>query len=272
MKIVKKMIDELKPGQKMPTTEDDLRSIKESLEAHGIIQPIVVKDNVIIDGNTRFEIAKELGIPAIDTVELPEDQDPKLVALRLNAARRHYTPEQKMKVLDTIAELEKTRKLTIKEKATLLGVGERTAKKIAVVQKRDPVLLDEVKEGKISINQAYAEVKMPNHEKPPITIAETPVAASSENSKREFYRILNETRQILLGPEKGAITEERHAEIVIRFLDTFAFITEYITDNINLFTDIDRKKIDKKLEKAFSAISEYKKRQALKVQERIWGE
>ena len=79
-----------------PLTGDEHESLRQSVEAVGVLQPVVVdEDGRIIDGHHRAEIA---AVPGRRARERPYRTlgDEKLeTALVLNLGRRHFDADQK---------------------------------------------------------------------------------------------------------------------------------------------------------------------------------
>ncbi len=75
-------------------TPDEYQELKDSIDLIGVQNPVVVHDDMIIDGWHRFCAAKDLGInPPI--VELGDDVDPKDYVLAQNLARRNLDASQR---------------------------------------------------------------------------------------------------------------------------------------------------------------------------------
>lgn len=94
----------LSDGETIPhLTESEYETLRASIEAHGILQPIVVAwpERVIIDGHHRWRVALDLGFAEVP-VTLDEthtaDQQEEL-GIQLNAARRHWTREAREKAI-----------------------------------------------------------------------------------------------------------------------------------------------------------------------------
>jgi len=72
-------------------TQDQIKNLKESINSFGLVDPIIVnstpeRKNIIIGGNFRFNIAKQLGFTEIPVVyiNIPDIEKEKELNLRLN--------------------------------------------------------------------------------------------------------------------------------------------------------------------------------------------
>jgi hypothetical protein len=99
-------------------TAEEYQTMKESIRVHGIREPIVLNGKkIIIDGHTRFQIAKELGIKELPTRdEIYENPYlEKMTVIELNLHRRQLNTAQKcelgLKVLEFTSEEAKDRQL-----------------------------------------------------------------------------------------------------------------------------------------------------------------
>jgi len=80
----------------LPET-DDRESLKTDIESKGILTPLIIQETPdglkLIDGYTRYRIAKEIGLKRVPVVSINPMLEPKMVALALNLIRRHMTKE-----------------------------------------------------------------------------------------------------------------------------------------------------------------------------------
>jgi len=177
-----------------PPSMEDYQALKDSINKHGIkISLTVNKDYEIIDGYSRFKIAKELGLNTVPCTTLMfknrfEEQEYVILS---NLHRRHLTNAQKAEIGLKLLEIEeeKARKrqlsklkhvgdaivpLESEERgeameivAERVGVGKDTiwkARKIKEKTENDErirIFWDEAKKGKRTINSVY---KLIEHE------------------------------------------------------------------------------------------------------------
>ena len=189
--------------------EDQQRLVLD-ISAHGLRNPITLMDGMVLDGWHRYEACLMLRIvPA--TVEFPRDQDPVACVKAMNMARRHLTASQK-----AVAEVAcnawapvgfnqhqggvaATATLTNQQMANSAGVSPRTirdAKKAVTAG-----LGKDVRDGKITVEQAAAIAKLPTSERsaaievPKVGLKPAKVGASITNlgaRVRELEDLLQE--------------------------------------------------------------------------------
>lgn len=94
-------INEIKPNKKQPRKnfeEDKILQLKQSIEEHGIIQPLVLKKDkngyIIIAGERRWRAAKEAGIKEVPVVIMDNLEDREVLELSLieNIQREDLNP------------------------------------------------------------------------------------------------------------------------------------------------------------------------------------
>lgn len=83
----------------MPSLSDEeYQSLKRSIEKDGIRQPVdVTPEGLILDGNHRWEIARELGLEEIPTniIEFGSDSEKRRWIINANLLRRQLSTEEK---------------------------------------------------------------------------------------------------------------------------------------------------------------------------------
>ncbi|MDR2052801.1 MAG: hypothetical protein LBP80_05235 [Treponema sp.] len=141
-----------------------VKSMRES--GYDKSQPVVLwkgKD-LVVDGHTRLEAAREAGIGEIPVEEKEFDriEDAKLYAYRRQAERRNLSPAE---ILGAAAELRNkdTRDGSGRASEILageLGLSPSTVKHAkAVAGEAPPEIIEEVKKNRMSINKAYLLTK-----------------------------------------------------------------------------------------------------------------
>ena len=150
---------------------DDYQRLKDSIEAIGVQNPIVLLDSKVLDGWHRYCAATELCI-ACPAVELG-DQDPKDFVIAQNERRRHLTASQ---IADAVVRVfswiaadigrprvipGSTLKKTNAELAEIARVSIPTISQAKFVQSNaEPEVQDAVKSGAISLKSAAAVAKL----------------------------------------------------------------------------------------------------------------
>jgi Predicted transcriptional regulators len=115
-------IDEIKevPEYKELMPENNsYEELKKSIQQLGFLDPIIINKNYeILDGYTRYRIAKELGIKEIP-VEIYEtsgrEEELDIIA-SFNLKRRHLSKDEIITLIDKITEKKKALKTQISEK------------------------------------------------------------------------------------------------------------------------------------------------------------
>lgn len=80
--------------------------LKESIEKHGLQEPILIYEDKILDGRNRYKACQELGIHCLqDDYESMHDLDPVDFVMAVNRDRRHLTPSQLSAVGHKLREL-----------------------------------------------------------------------------------------------------------------------------------------------------------------------
>jgi hypothetical protein len=86
--------------------EEDREKLKADIESNGIIAPLIVQETpeglLLIDGYTRYRIAKELSKTKVPIVSISNVLDPKMTALMVNLSRRHMTREQRNELIKAL--------------------------------------------------------------------------------------------------------------------------------------------------------------------------
>lgn len=155
-----------------PMTPEEFQSLKDSIDANGVLNPITLYEDMIIDGWHRYQAALELGMDCPEA-ELDEWLDPKDFVLAQNKNRRHITASQLAMATTAVyewhpanrpnksalnAELSKT----TAELAEISGTSKRTIEQAkSVLKNASPEVKDAVKSGKIGLYKAQEISKLP---------------------------------------------------------------------------------------------------------------
>jgi len=185
--ITKVSIDNIKEVPEYKELFPDNNSYEElkgSIQQFGFLVPITVNKNYeILDGYTRYRIAKELGIKEIpvEIYETSGKEEELDIIASFNLKRRHLTKDQIITIIDKIAEKKKALKTQttilqtdtdkisttqesreIKEELKRLApnveINEKTIEKYLQVKKEVSWLIQYIgdeKKDKIGINKAY---------------------------------------------------------------------------------------------------------------------
>jgi hypothetical protein len=177
------IIDELK-NLLPPLTDAEFTGLEESILTDGCLSPLVVWNNILVDGHHRYEICRKHQIPyAVKNVELDSLQDAKFWAWQHQENRRNLTPyyrsELALKFKEIIATKLKERqrcgqggillpqilaeaKETRQELADMAGVSHTTLDKVEYISKHaDDETKSKLRRGEkgTSINKEYKRLK-----------------------------------------------------------------------------------------------------------------
>jgi len=162
-----------------PCTAEEYVLLKESIKKNGLLEPLVLLDGKILDGQNRDMVCQELGIEP-DTVEFTGD-DPLEFVLSKNLHRRHLNESQRAMIASELANMcrgepkpanlpvyesqqpqgiTQNRRVSQAEAAEMLNVSERSVRTAAKIKKdATPEVIQQVKEGKKTLNAAMTERK-----------------------------------------------------------------------------------------------------------------
>lgn len=158
-----------------PMTTEEFQSLKDSIEAHGVLNPITIFEDMVIDGWHRYQAALELGMDCPET-ELDEWLDPKDFVLAQNKNRRHITASQLAMATTAVYDWHPSHRpnkaagpaglsKTSAELAEISGTSERTIRQAkSVLQNASPEVQEAVKSGKIGLEKAQKISKLPKDE------------------------------------------------------------------------------------------------------------
>jgi len=180
------ILRELPDNNLIPSLKpDDYQNLFESIRQEMKIRTpvLIAKDNTVLCGNNRLKIAKEIGIKEIPVivVDVPKEKyffyalEDNLFRRQLNDAQKAelilmLKPEVQKKQLENKAENFSKDKSSMSVKTNTLGRTTNVlAKKVGItpsylkqfekVKKENPMLAEEVKQGNVTVNNAYNQIK-----------------------------------------------------------------------------------------------------------------
>jgi phage N-6-adenine-methyltransferase len=135
--------------------------LKEDIKSRGLLVPVLMYEDRILDGRNRFKACQEVGV-TVRTVEYDGD-NPLADVVSMNLKRRHLTESQRGMIAAKLANMPPHRpdintanlRTSQQEAAKLLNISERTvntAKKVE--QNAIPELVEKVNQGDISVSAA----------------------------------------------------------------------------------------------------------------------
>jgi N6-adenosine-specific RNA methylase IME4/ParB-like chromosome segregation protein Spo0J len=128
------------------------------IREHGLHEPIVVFEGLVLDGRNRLRACEAAGIEPTFTVYTGDD--PVSYVISLNLRRRHLDESQRAMVAAKLATLkhgdnQHSEGLPIGRSSELLNVGERTVARAREVQEHGiPELVHAVEQGAVSVSAA----------------------------------------------------------------------------------------------------------------------
>lgn len=138
--------------------EDELNELSEDIKAHGLQQPIVVKDGLLIDGRNRREACRRVGVTP-DVEEL-NGINPTAYILSANINRRHLSKGQRaMAVAMLYPEAEQLRRKGSSPIKIIGLVSDQYVSHARAVLKWSPPLAEQVIAGVRALHDAYEEVQ-----------------------------------------------------------------------------------------------------------------
>ena len=149
----------------------EFEALKADIEAHGLRQPIIVRDGLILDGGNRYRACVEAGIAPV-LVDFT-GADPVSFVLSANLHRRHLTPGQQAAIVasaqdwtrahgaggDRKSDQAATLPLdSVADRAAQSGASERTQRMADKVVRQSPELAQQVAHGEISLPKALEQL------------------------------------------------------------------------------------------------------------------
>ena len=201
-----------------PLTDEEYDGLRDSLLSEGCRDALVLWNDVLVDGHNRYEICKKHGIP-FKTIQKDFDsrEDAMLWMIDLQRNRRNLSkPDSIMlaqKKSDIFTKKAKARqaeyygnqyeKRTViqmdnsarpvhvqREIAKEAGVSTGTLARFEQVQKKKPELIDDIRRGEMSINQAYNAIKL-EEKKEAVRQAEQSIVEQATEENKPILRIGN---------------------------------------------------------------------------------
>ena len=147
---------------------DEMAELVEDIRAKGLLFPVTVMGDVLLDGRNRLEACGRAGV-AVKTVEYDGD-DPAGFIITTNK-RRNLTVSQRAAVANRIATLKDGQRadrvaaqdcaagITQEEAARIMGISRRSVQQAREIELASPELEQEVLDGEKTLGQAAREIK-----------------------------------------------------------------------------------------------------------------
>jgi hypothetical protein len=142
---------------------DEYQILKADIKTHGLLEPIVVYQDSILDGRHRYNICEELAVqPTFVQFELLSYNGSPLDFVISKHQRRNLTPDQKAVLADKIASLKHGERqsltnetVTLSESIKSTGASKGQVGKLRKIKKDNPKVIERIESGETSINIEY---------------------------------------------------------------------------------------------------------------------
>ena len=147
---------------------EELKGLVEDIKQSGLIKPIVLFENKVLDGRNRFLACGEAGVkPQYDQYK---GDDPIGFVVSMNLQRRHLNETQRAVVGEKIANMrqgERTdiepiadlQKVSLDNAAELVNISKRTISNVRKVKQESPDLMPQLESVEMTANQAVKKIK-----------------------------------------------------------------------------------------------------------------
>jgi ParB/RepB/Spo0J family partition protein len=174
---------------------EEFDNLVKSIRESGLINPIVLFEDKILDGRNRYRACKLAGVEP-DFVHFEEQDPDRCVDLveALNIHRRHLSDSQRAMIAGRLVQFKKA---TRQEAAQAMNVSERSISKAVAVLKEAPSnVVDLVQRGKVSVHQAeqVAKGKLPVSD----ILAEAPRHGGRPRGNSKLHALKRSIGELLL--------------------------------------------------------------------------
>jgi len=173
---------------------DELRALADDIEAHGLLVPIVIHEEMVLDGRNRLAACGLVDVEP-SFVQWIGDSDPTAWVVSQNLHRRHLTESQRAMVASKMATLRPGKPVnrsidpfTQSDAANLLNVSVPSVKRArTVLNEGIPELAAAVDAGEVPVSKAALIAKAPSEEQGGLLeVARTPHVARNTGDN-EWY-------------------------------------------------------------------------------------
>jgi ParB-like chromosome segregation protein Spo0J len=160
-------------------SENELVALKNDILAHQQEYPIIVWNDMIVDGRNRFRACEMLGRkPKIKEMQFADEAAVISYIISTNMRRRHLTESQRAMIASELANLPAHRPadgsapigaLTQDAAAEQMQVSRRSVQRAAEVQEKAPDLAGKVKSGELKVSKAAQIARERSRPSPAVT-------------------------------------------------------------------------------------------------------
>ena len=179
-------------------TDQEFLELKDSVSVNGVLNPITIFEDMVLDGWHRYKAANDLGIDCPE-VGFADWIDPKDFVLAQNKNRRHITMAQLAVATTQVYQwksvgrpnntlLSKELNKTTAELAKLSGASISTIEQAKTVLKNaSPEVQEAVKSGKIGLSKAQKIAKLPKDQQAAAIDKALPKEAPEKPVLTQYY-------------------------------------------------------------------------------------
>jgi len=202
-----------------PMDDTEFEALVADIAAHGQREPIVLYEDMILDGHHRYRACQRLGIEPNFIAYM--DDDPVAFAVSLNLRRRHLDESQRAMVAAKLAKLAHGQRQsgqlaavpTQAEAATMLSVGERSLRRAReVLDHGTPELAQAVERGDVSVSAAAEVASLPEPEQREVLAGGGKAVAAKAKALREEVGAAVAERKWEEAKSKAAAFDEEEPE------------------------------------------------------------
>jgi hypothetical protein len=202
--------------------EADYIKLRDDIKLRGVLTPVWIYEDQILDGRHRYKAALETGMNCVFNHFI--GPDPCGFVIAMNDLRRHLTVSQRAYVAAQMATMEKGRSesnaphgAAQTATAKALGVSRRSVQRAAVVvDKGTKKQKSDVQSGKKSVAETAAEIAEKDAAKKAASSPSTSFSPELENARRKFRSLFgNAGHQALM---EGALANLRGEKELLFFM------------------------------------------------------
>ena len=150
--------------------DSELQELADNIKANGLMQPIVVKDEVLLDGRNRLAACKMVGVKPYFREFAGGDEREFIISANLH--RRHLNESQRAMIAAKLANMKigdnqhtggsanlDTLPMSLKKSANSLSVGRTMVADAKIIQREAPELAKKVEAGEITVHAAKEAIR-----------------------------------------------------------------------------------------------------------------
>lgn len=138
-------------------SKDELNALASDIKKRGLLEPIVIFEDKILDGRNRYAACNIAGVTNIKMIKFSGTQEDAInFVISKNYHRRHLTESQR--AMEAARILKEQKNETIDKVAKKMKVSSANVKKANKVLKDSPEKADQVSKGEKTVAQAHKEV------------------------------------------------------------------------------------------------------------------